>query len=185
MNKFFLAFLCCSLILVRSDVCPSSSSRIISYYIASDLEDWVRGPSTPNGGKAVAAVGNSGWSANIPGAIWIWDSEPVSNPAIDQTVYYVKEFFVPGVPLSATFTVNGDNQIWTYLNGASFGCDNLNGSWWSGSEKTCNALSYVKYGLNVLNITVTNIGNAGQVSGTGVNPAGALYKLSLTVRIDN
>ena len=182
----FLSFVFYSgLFLANSQVCPTSTSRIISYYIASDLEDWVTGPSKPNGGKAVLALGNSGWSANIPGAIWIWDSEPVSNPSIDQTVYYVKEFFVPGVALSASFTVSGDNRIWTYLNGESFGCDNTSGSWWAGSEKTCNALSKIKYGLNVLNITVTNEGNSGQTPGTGVNPAGALYKLSLTVRIDN
>ena len=148
-----------SLFLVSSQVCPTTSSRIISYYIVSDLEDWVTGPSKPNGGKAVLAVGNSRWTANIPGAIWIWDSESVTDPSIDQTVYYVKEFFIPGVPLTASFTVSGDNRIWTYLNGESFGCDSLDGSWFAGTEKTCNALSKVKYGVNVLNITVTNIGN--------------------------
>ena len=178
-------FVCSSLLLVNSKVFLSPSSTIISYDIVSDLEDWVRGPSKPNGGKAVAAIGNPRWTANIPGAIWIWDSESVTDPTVVQTAYYVKEFFIPGVPLSASFTVGADNKIWTYLNGESFGCDNLGGSWWSGSEKTCNALSKVKYGPNVLNITVVNNAVSGLAPGIGNNPAGVLYKLSLTVRIDN
>ena len=178
----FLPFiLYSSALLVSGQTDLSTDSLTFSYYIASDLEDWVKGPSKPNGGKAVLAVGNPRWTANIPGAIWIWDSESVTDPTIVQTVHYFKEFFIPSVPLTASFTVSGDNKIWTYLNGESFGCDNLDGSWWAGSEKTCDALSKVNYGLNVLNITVVNNAVPGLAPGIGNNPGGALYKLSLTL----
>ena len=47
------------------------------------------------------------------------------------------------------------------------------------------SLSKVKYGLNVLNITVVSNADPGLPPGIGNNPGGALYKLSLTVKLVN
>ena len=168
---------------VYAAVCPNHVNRILRYYVVSDLTDWVTGPSTPKGANAVEFPKSSAWGCDIPGATWIWDSSIITSPTTDQTVNYYKEFFIPGIPVFGSFKVCADNSVWTKINGQSFGCDTPSGSFGTGCEKTCDVLPYLDSGFNYLNITVTNIGLSGGT--TQSNPAGVLYKLSLSYSIDD
>jgi hypothetical protein len=145
----------------------------------------VKGPVTPAGANAVEMPTHPAWTCKNPGSLWIWESNPVSNEAVDQTVQFYKEFFIPGIPVFGSLVVCADNNVWSYINGQSFGCDTLTGSFWAGSEKTCDVLSKLTSGFNYLNFTVTNIGIPGTVSGKGVNPAGLRYKLTVSYSVDD
>jgi hypothetical protein len=172
--------------LISATNCFDQNDRLITFYVASDTTNWVIGPDLPNGGRASQTQGNSGWTASIPGAVWIWDLPYISQPSIDQTSYFANEFFIPGVPVSGTYEVNGDDKIWTSINGKSVNCDILSGGWTLDSKRTCDVKPYLVPGMNIIQITVTNNGAGGNLVGSPDffgNPGGALYKLTLTSRV--
>lgn len=161
--------------------CSVTGSQILSFYVASDTNNWVLGPSTPNGGQAVQVSPVSAWTASIPGANWIWDSSAVTSPEIDQTCFFINEFFIQGTPISGSYQVAADNRVWTSINGQSVNCDVLSLSYTSSNQRTCDVTSFLKTGMNVIQITVTNDAQPGGNSGT--NPAAVLYKLALKSKI--
>lgn len=166
---------------LTSAQCSVTGSQILSFYVVSDTNNWVLGPDMQNGGNAVQISPVSAWTASIPGAVWIWDSSSVSNPGIDQTSFFTNEFFIQGTPLSGSYQVAGDNLIWTSINGQSVNCDVLSNSFTSSAQRSCDVTSFLRTGMNVIQITVTNIGIAG--SSSSANPAGALYKLAVKSKI--
>jgi hypothetical protein len=181
-----ISLLVITLSVISATNCFNTNDRLLTYYIASDTTNWAMGPDLPNGGRASQTQGNSGWTANIPGGVWIWDLPYISDPRVDQTSYFVNEFYIPGAPVSGKYEVNGDDKIWTSINGKSVNCDILSGGWAAGNKKTCDVTPYLLPGMNVIQITVTNNGSSGAGAGSPTNfanPGGALYKLTLTARV--
>lgn len=161
--------------------CSVTGSQILSTYVVSDTNNWVSGPSKPNGGSAVEVTEIPPWTSKIPGATFIWDSPTVTGPTIDQTCYFTNEFFIQGTPISGTYQLAVDNRMWTSINGQSINCDLFNLSQPTDPPKTCDVTSFLRTGLNVIQITATNDAQAGGSAKT--NPAGVLYKLSIKSKI--
>jgi hypothetical protein len=113
------------------------------------------------------------WTANIPGASWIWGDNPVVDPSVSTTQTFQNKFGFVGTVTSATLEVASDNGHSAALNvsaahaaGSSFG-----------SALMYNVTTEILQGNNILNVAVTN-----DPLGTdpAANPAGALYKLTIT-----
>jgi hypothetical protein len=71
-------------------------------------------------GAAVATYSENGnWTANIPGATWIWRTFFVEDPLQEETVTFTKTFNVASIGSvdSASLTVAADNSYTVSLNG--------------------------------------------------------------------
>ena len=167
--------------LVSASTCANPNGRLLTYFVVSDTNVLVSGADVASQSNAVVTYsGNGGWSASIPGASWIWDAYAVSAPNIPQTVYFTKEFYVPGIPVSAILDVAADNSVWVILNGQAGICDTPNGSFSSSLQKRCTVTNFVVPGMNMIQFTVLNIAGGSSYQG---NPAGLLFKLSLQASV--
>jgi hypothetical protein len=127
--------------------------------------------------NAVATYsGNSRWTANIPGATWIWEALQVINPAVDTTRTFVETFTITN-PAPATLTLAADNGYQVYLNG-SLVVDNITveNNYEAGTQDVI-PLTLVS-GANELKVVVKNFGLINSTFAS--NPAGARYKLTAT-----
>ncbi|HVV15346.1 MAG TPA: peptidoglycan-binding protein [Candidatus Paceibacterota bacterium] len=126
------------------------------------------------------------WSANIPGASWIWSDMPTEENNYSNTVgpkVFTKTFEIDGIPQDSTLDIAADNTYTVMVNGnvidtGTSGTDTDNFS--SADSWTIPAADLVT-GENTLTITVTN--TEAPEGYTGPNPGGLLY--SLTVRSQN
>ena len=66
-------------------------------------------------------------SSNIwaPGALWIWESNPVVKPILGDIVWFEKTFNVTGTPTAGELKIAVDNGYAVWLNGKFVGKDNL------------------------------------------------------------
>ena len=156
---------------VYSQNCRSSIPTNFTYLIVSNSNTLATGPDMPIESNAVPCETNGAWTANIPGATWIWDRYSVSNPNIWQTVKFRTLIGIEGIPLVATLRIASDNNSSVSINGKNPGCE---GAWYnSGSEKNCSLLPYLVAGINTAEFVVTNTGG----------PAGLLYLIEITTSI--
>jgi hypothetical protein len=130
-------------------------------------------------GNAVATWMHSGWTANIPGATWIWEAFKVLDPSVDTTKIFTKTFNIVGNPISATLDVAADNSYNVSVNANSnvFSDASENNF---GSADSYNPLSYLTTGSNTISFEVKNWAYTGtnpDISDDEENPAGLLYKL--------
>ena len=120
--------------------------------------------------------GNPGWTANIPGATWIWDSNVVTQPSDNQLVLFKRSFFVPGQVQNAILTIATDND-------GNFGINSHRNKSWVTSDisyetaTSFNVTNAIVSGNNLATFNVTNIGISG--STYEENPAGLLYNLTV------
>ncbi|MFH0863112.1 MAG: putative metal-binding motif-containing protein [Candidatus Altiarchaeota archaeon] len=114
------------------------------------------------------------WSANIPGASWIWTTHYVQNPGANEIVAFQRDIVVPGQVLSARAIVAADNAFAIYLNSALVG--EKAGEYNYNLTATFN-LSGLANGSNSIEFTVVNFGLNGSTSET--NPAGLLYRVDV------
>jgi hypothetical protein len=154
---------------------PSLASRSITFYVVSDTNTLVIGPDVSCVSNAVATWVHPAWTANIPGATWIWDSYQVTSPTTQQTVTFSTSFWVFGSPAKANLDLAADNSVTTSINGASAGCQSTDGSF--SNQIACDVTAYVKTGLNTITFTLVNYAADGGTP-TG-NPAGLLFKLTV------
>lgn len=144
----------------------------------------VNGSDGPNLPHAAVQVSNPhpAWTVtnDIPGATWIWATNPVTVPDSGSTdVYYTfqKKFNWMGPVSGATLNlgVGADNGYEVKLNGNVVGTDWTEYNYQSPADTYSSFGSYIVQGENVLEIKVKN---KGLVGGTpSGNPAGLLYKL--------
>ena len=151
--------------------CKSSLPSNFTYLIVSDSNTLATGPDMPIEGNAVPCVTTPLWTANIPGATWIWDIYLVSSPGTWQTVRFRNDFGIPGIPLVVTLTIASDNNSSVTINGKNPGCEGAQHT--SGSEKRCSLLPFLVSEINSLLIFVTNQGGH----------AGLLYSIEITTSI--
>lgn len=119
------------------------------------------------------------WTANIPGATWVWVTDKVQNPTGTETNTFVDTFTVTS-PSAATLTVAADNQFVLFVNGDQVDSqlDENNFS----SENTYDITSKLVSGENEIKFVVTNMPLDGGTYQS--NPAGVLYRLDLTGKAD-
>ncbi len=121
------------------------------------------------------------WTASIPGASWIWSTNPIVGPTndADNTEVFIKTFNIVGTPTGGTLDIAADNNYSVKVNGTSVPVVFNQNNFQAGTQDTYNVLPMLVSGLNILEITVTNL-EIGQDPNPANNPAGLLYKLSLT-----
>lgn len=122
---------------------------------------------------------NSRWTADVPGATWVWADAEVQNPTGTETNTFIDTFTV-ATPTVATLTVAADNLLDLYVNGVPV-LPAVPANTYLG-EKVYNILPYLVSGSNELKFVVTNEAQAGGTYQS--NPAGVLYRLDLTGEAD-
>ncbi|MBP6883919.1 MAG: peptidoglycan-binding protein [Candidatus Pacebacteria bacterium] len=136
---------------------------------------------TVGDGNAVALTFiHPGWTANIPGATWIWATNPVESPTNDgdNTKVFTKTFTVTGTPTSGTLDIAVDNNYTIKLNGNVIPVLFDQNNFQLGTQDTYNVSSFLVTGLNTLEITAVNWESAEQSANPAENPAGVLFKLA-------
>lgn len=128
------------------------------------------------GSHAVEAYsGNPAWTANIPGAKWIWKSYYVENPSRSETYTFVREFNWTGLIDTATLVIASDNSYQVTLNGFPVGML-MSGNNHAASRTHSVSKVAINQGKNILKIKVKNFAGS---SDPKINTAGLLYKLEL------
>lgn len=118
---------------------------------------------------------NSGWSALIPGATWIWGDNPVIDSTVNETQTFVSKFGFVGSITSATLAVASDNSHSATLNTVAAGASAVENNFQS--VKQYDVTSLIAQGNNELSIAVMNWALDGSTPEN--NPAGLLFKLTI------
>ncbi|MDX1766080.1 MAG: hypothetical protein R3313_03965, partial [Candidatus Saccharimonadales bacterium] len=118
------------------------------------------------------------WTADIPGATWIWGDDPVVDSTVDETQTFVKTFGWNGPVDSAVLDLASDNYHEVYLNGSYVGGDSAENNFQLATQDWYDLSPYVETGENTLEIVVTNKGVSN--SSPRSNPAGLLYAATIT-----
>ncbi len=134
------------------------------------------------GGNAVLlSPTHPAWTASIPGASWIWTTNPVENPTNDGdlTKVFVQHFTIVGTPTGGTLDVAADNSYSVKVNGnvvpVVFDQDNFQSS----TQDSYNIGAFLVSGVNTIEFTVTNWESTEQSADPAANPAGLMYKVSV------
>ncbi len=123
-----------------------------------------------------------GWTASIPGATWIWATDPVESPTndADLTKVFTKTFNVVGTPQTGTLDIAADNYYSVKINGISVGSELVNeNNFQLATQDSYDVTSFLVNGANTIEITATNK-EIGESADPAANPAGILFKLSWT-----
>lgn len=171
-------------LLLASFILTPSSGHIVSedqntevwFYVFSNEHNKVYGPTQVNGGNAVKCWTHPDWTAQIPGAEWIWDSYRVLKPDGEEVAEFLNDFVVEGKIISALLEIAADNSVWVKINGKETDCFKAGGSFTVDSQFVCDVTKYVETELNDIEFKVVNLAGGGGEDG---NPAGLLYKLSI------
>ena len=167
---------------IDASTCPSPAFMISSINLVSDTTTLVTGPDVTGQVNAIEIETPwEGWTADIPGATWIWDAPAATIPSTVQKVTYTKQFNIPGFPISAFLDVAAGDFYWVYINGNSNFCDSPStGTFTSSTQLRCNIQRYLFPAQNSVVFTVENHASPGAVKPD--NPAGLLYKISITYK---
>lgn len=126
---------------------------------------------------AVATYTSPEWTANIPGATWIWNAFHVADPANGETVTFTKDITATGTISAASIVVGADDFFTGSLNGVQFGQSEEFTNYVAGHEHTYDLTPLLHTGTNTLSFTVVNIPTGD--TDPEMNPAGLRYKLDI------
>lgn len=130
-------------------------------------------------GKNVTPVGTPDprWSATgiILGATWIWNTSQVDDPLLDQTFTFNRTFYWFGPADTANLQIAADNLYWVSLNGNLIATSPHDHTF--NDPQLINLTGSIVNGANILEIRVENVPNTADPQD---NPAGLLYKLSIS-----
>jgi len=123
----------------------------------------------------------SNWDANIPGAEWIWATDPVTLPDVQNDVTYTFEknfeWLGPFTGASVDFAVASDNSYEVWLNGTKIAFDTSENNHSTADVINVDLTPYIVQGTNKLQFIVKNWA---QPNGTQLsNPAGLKYALHI------
>jgi predicted ribosomally synthesized peptide with SipW-like signal peptide len=140
------------------------------------------GPNLPH--SAVAAWTHSAWTASIPGATWIWTTNPTTQyDATNDVIYtFQKKFTWMGPINGATLAmaVGSDNSYEVWLNGTKVAFDTNENNFATADVISSASLTpYIIQGENTLEIKVKNWKPNGWEGTPYTNPAGLLYKFTI------
>ena len=121
------------------------------------------------------------WTASISGATWIWATDPVESPTndADLTKKFTRTFSIVGTPTSGTLEIAADNHYTAKVNGNVVPVVFDENNFQLGTQDSYDISSYLVSGSNTIEIEVTNK-EIGENGDPAANPAGLLYKISLT-----
>lgn len=135
----------------------------------------------PHSAALVSSI-NPAWTASIPGASWIWwtDPTPEAEKSVNTTYTFRQTFTWMGPISGATLNLAAaaDNGYEVKLNGNLIGSDSSETNYNAAGQDSYSGFSAaIVQGTNTLEIKVTNmLRPAGQ---TWDNPGGLLYKLTI------
>ena len=137
---------------------------------------------TPAGNAVATWDEHPDWTANIPGATWIWSSYLVENPKEDTVAHFGRSFELPmnAVDIKASMRVAGDNSYYTYINGLCTGFSEV-------EKNFLEADGYIVTGFVTpgVNIFLAEVINWAQPWGNAkTNPAGLLYRIDVTYQYE-
>lgn len=136
---------------------------------------------TDEDGAAVAlSYIHPAWTASIPGATWIWATNPVESPTndADLTKTFTKTFNIVGTPTSGTLDIAADNSYTVKVNGTTVPVVFDNNNFQLATQDSYDVSSFLVTGANTLEIKVTNK-EIGENADPANNPAGLLFKLTV------
>lgn len=121
---------------------------------------------------------NGGWTANIPGATWIWSENPLSNSVVDTTDTFTKTFTITGTPQDSTLDIAADNSYTISVNEFTDVFSDATEFNYSseGQDSYTIPAANLHAGSNTITFVVKNWGIP---STPETNPAGLLYKLTI------
>ena len=126
-------------------------------------------------------------TGDIPGATWIWATDPTLQADTTKDVYYTFqktfEWWGPVNGVILSLGVGTDNGYQVKLNGNIVGTDWTEYNYKSPADTYSAFGSYINQGTNVLSIEVKNKAMAGGTPAK--NPAGLLYKLTIDGNCDD
>jgi hypothetical protein len=160
---------------------PVTSSSTLPAYVcsASSTETTYYSDSSTMVGTSPAVEEtyiNPGWTASIPGASWIWNTDGVTDPTANQTVSFDKMVSILGTTTAAKVDIAADNTYTVALNGTTIGNDSTGGTFANQQEYSINPALFTQ-GSNDFGFTVTNLGVPGSTAQS--NPAGLLYSVTV------
>jgi hypothetical protein len=161
---------------VFAHISSETGSKEVLFYVFSDIYNFVNGPTQAQGSAVQAWDGHKKWTASIPGAVWIWDSEKVKEPESKETVVFTNFFAVEGKVQSAVLDIAADHAVWVRINGKKTECFRHESSFTRETQFKCDVGKYVEVDLNKIEFKVSN-GPAG--INDDENPAGLLYRLTI------
>jgi hypothetical protein len=155
---------------------PSPENPIaVTFSIFSDTTDQVQVSDSYK--KAVLTLeDHHEWTAEIPGAKWIWSEYIPSDQDTDQTVLFLKNFFMPGGVMEGFLEIAADHSVSVYVNDQETQCSKQESSFSLYSQFTCSITDYLSPGMNNVKFSVTN---PARKDPEEFNPAGLLYRITL------
>ncbi len=127
---------------------------------------------------------HSAWTASIPGADWIWATDPTIQADAGQEVVYTFrntfEWMGPIEGVTLNLGVGADNSYEVWLNGSLVAGDNSERNFDSSGQDTYTdgvVLDNVQQGLNTIEFKVKNWEPQGFQGTPSSNPGGLLYRL--------
>ena len=120
------------------------------------------------------------WTASIPGATWIWATDPVESPTndADLTKTFTKTFTIVGTPTSGTLDIAADNNYSAKVNGNVVPVVFNQNNFQLATQDSYDVSAFLISGVNTIEIKVTNK-EIGEDANPANNPAGLMYKLTV------
>lgn len=142
----------------------------------------------PDGSPAVATYvitressdGVHWWTANIPGATWIWKSFYVQDSTVEDTATITKTFNVPQEISFASLSIAADNTYQVFVNGTKAYENPTEFNYFEENKGLVDIAPYLHTGSNTLSFIVKNLAQASSTPQS--NPAGLLYALKITMK---
>ncbi len=123
---------------------------------------------------------NARWTADIPGATWIWDEYYETSPRADEVHSIFRPFGIQtgATGIAGTLTIAADNSYEVWLNGDGVGSDSTEFNYFDWSVDTYDVTDAVVLGENEFEFEVWNWA---QTNGSATsNPGGLLYCVEIT-----
>ncbi len=132
----------------------------------------------------VTSAGTATWSANIPGAKWIWRDAKVADATKDQVVWFERGFSIPpsAKGVKGALKVAGDDSYSCAVNGKTMVSHDAAAGNGAAAAKSADVTAALVVGSNTVRCKVTSVGKAGSTAES--NPAGLLFGLDVSFGID-
>ncbi|MBD3389182.1 MAG: hypothetical protein GF416_08815, partial [Candidatus Altiarchaeales archaeon] len=162
--------------------CGSGGAGTLTYY-SEEGDGWVEVKDYGDGGCK-----NPSWTADIPGASWIWNVDPVFDTSAGNTETLTKTYDLTGKTITgASMTIAADNSYEVHVNSVLACSDPSDRNFELAGQDTCDLTPYLTSGVNTLEFTVSNHPRSctpGQDC-CELNPGGLLYKITVDYTTDS
>lgn len=120
------------------------------------------------------------WTANIPGATWIWKSFYVEDSTVEDTATINKTFNIPQEISFASLSIAADNTYQVFVNGTKAYENPTEFNYFEENKGLVDIAPFLHTGSNTLSFVVKNLAQASSTPQS--NPAGLLYALKVTMK---